>query len=295
MSEIKDDLVFAAFARWFDKADHPDTFSIHEEGVHAAYIEELSIFATDLLNEPAEKRQQLINEKNLDLYRREIERLEQPNKDGLDAAHKQYLQRLRKQFNAYKKTKELERLQDAVRRDPNVFSFEELEEVTKTERELGVHKKIRELRRLKNLAPNKLTTNKQNEYLAALEKDIEEDKAELVRIEQSGQSNSPGENAKKKERLEYLLSELDLDSGPTEARLRPISSLQPDVPTTLDFTCFDRMIKETCLLANAKALTGKRRDQIVREIFVHEFQRIYLPAMFTSVELDALASINNDD
>ncbi|WP_068676318.1 MULTISPECIES: hypothetical protein [unclassified Variovorax] len=293
--EIKDDLVFGAFARWFGR-DSSDNFSIQEEGVHARYIEELSAFAKQLLDTPAEQRQQMINTKNFELYGREIQRLEDAGEDGLDGAHKQYLTCLRRELDVYKKTKTLDRQWLSLSLDRNIFSFEELQDLAKTERELGVYRKARELDRLRGLALDRPQTERQMEYLAALETEVEKDEEELKRIEQSGSPISLEEEVKKTERRAHLLSARDRDPSPLHARLRPIPSLESDVQKTPDFTCFDRMIRETTsLLARAQALTLQTRGQIVQEIFVDAFLRAYFPGVRTPVELAVLASLNNED
>lgn len=292
--EITDDLVFGALARWFGRA-REDTLSIREEGVHARYIEELSTFAKQVLDTPAEQRQQMIHAKNFELYGREILRLEDAGEDGLDDAHKQYLMCLRRELDVYKKTKTLDRQWLSLSLDGDIFSFEELEELAKTERELGVYRKTRELDRLQKLSAHRPRTSKQEEYLARLEKDVEEVEDELKRIAQAGQPISLEEEVKKEERRTQLLSARDSDPGPLHPRLRPLHNLQSDVQTP-DFTCFDRMIREaTCLLANAQALTQQTRDQIVQEVFVDAFLRAYCPSIRTPVELAVLASLDSED
>ncbi|WP_162573933.1 hypothetical protein [Variovorax sp. PBL-H6] len=292
--EIEDDLVFGAFARWFGRA-RADTSSIQEEGFHARYIEELSTFAKELLDTPAEQREQLINSKNFDLYGREIQRLDDAGEDALDDAQKQYLKRLRRELDVYKKTKTLDRQWLSLDLDCNIFSFEELEGMANTERELGVYRKTRELDRLQKLAPNQFKTSRQMEYLAALETDVEKDEEELKQIEQPGQPISLEEEVQKTERRAHLLSARDRPD-PLHPRLRPIPSLKRDAQKTPDFTCFDQMIRQTTgLLANAQALTHQTRDQIVQEIFVDAFLRAYFPGVLTPVEFAVLASLDNED
>ncbi|NDZ15788.1 hypothetical protein C7T35_36740 [Variovorax sp. WS11] len=350
--EFKDDLVLPSWLKFFENRKYllKEARNIQDETVHAQYMNELGEFARNLLLVPPDRRQQLISKFNLDLYQRELKRMQRQDRKKLDDAHKQYLDNILKELHLYEKTG---RLQGLLRQTD--LSGAEIEQIRGLEQDLGVYRKIIELRRM-NINKNKLDDAQLN-YLENLRLDVERDRRllkqlereilkgykERIRLAKAGEVNEisnelssfnaralsnshesddgleeshdgleesdggPEESDEFKEldepdtvellnTIENLRHELDDQIDLRPARLRPMSSLGTDIQDTRDFTTFDRAIDRKLRRHPELKEDEEKRQQIVQEKFVYEFQRLYLPLpIVTRVEKDTLASIRKEE
>lgn len=94
--EVGDDLVLPAIVKSIENRAYRLKAARHiqDEAVHEKYMDELGPFAKELLAAPAHEREQMIGAKDLELYARELERMERLDWEKLDEAHKQYLEEL---------------------------------------------------------------------------------------------------------------------------------------------------------------------------------------------------------
>ncbi|MDR6860054.1 hypothetical protein [Variovorax guangxiensis] len=176
--EVKDDLVLPSCLKFFENRKYllKEARNIQDETVHAQYMNELGEFARNLLLVPPDRRQQLIDKFNLDLYQRELKRMQRQDRKKLDDAHKQYLDNVLKELQLYEKTG---RLQGLLRRTD--ISGAEIEQIRALERDLGIYRKIIELRRM-NVNEDKLDDN-QLRYLKNLRLDVKRDQRLLKQLE----------------------------------------------------------------------------------------------------------------
>jgi hypothetical protein len=285
--EVGDGVVLPTILRWIQTREYrkKEALDMQDEAAHSEYIGELTALAKELLTTPLEERQRKIDHKNLELYRREFKRMTDLDKDQLGETHQQYLESLRKELLVYQQTKILGQMWEALSKDPNCYSAEQLAHLKTIEIALGVYTKTRELDRLKSLDVGRID-EEQSRDLAALQDQVDRDLEKWNELSRADQSHL---NEDDKELLKQLAREFR-DTELKPARLRPISALQSDVQNTPDFTRFAQMIKNTCLLH--ADLTTKQREDIVEELFVYEFVRVHLPgARLTSVEQEVLASV----
>lgn len=259
--EICDDLTLPAIVKYMENREYrqKEAHDIRTEDLHAEYMKELSAFAKDLLKTPAEERQQKIDQKNLELYEREFERMKHLDGTKLDDAHIEYLDHLRKEFPTYQR-KKLEHLWRSSG-TPNNLSDAQLSELGYLERELDVYKKTRELDRMKVLHAENRLGPEQEKYLTWLASAVEYELHEWLKLTAENQEGLSDET---KERLRHLDFEFGSSTGLESAVLRPIASLQSNVQNSPDFTCLDKMIKNACRLRDI--LTKDERNQLKQEL-----------------------------
>ena len=257
--EICDDLTLPAIVKYIENREYrqKEAHNIQIEGLHAQYMKELSAFAKDLLKTPAEERQQRIDQKNLELYEREFERMKHLDRTKLDDAYIKYLDNLNKEFPTYQQ-KKLEHLWK-LSLTPNCLSDAQLHELGNLERELGAYKKTRELDRMKGLDPNRLDPE-QKLYLTWLADRVDEELDAWVKMTRAKDELTD----EGKERLRHLDFEFGSSTDLAPTVLRPISSLQSNVQNTPDFTCLDKKIKDACRLRDQ--LTKDERAQVKQEL-----------------------------
>jgi hypothetical protein len=148
--EFLDDVVVASIMRYLERKEYfarANHANLADEAAHKQYILKLTNFAKVLLNVPAKDRQKLIDERNFQLYQREIERLTSlPGQ--LDAVHANYLADIQDEF---KKRPALEAL---WARNPKTLTAEEMQSLRDLEYQLGVYKQSRDLERVRSISDN---------------------------------------------------------------------------------------------------------------------------------------------
>ncbi|MGK6307269.1 hypothetical protein [Variovorax sp. DT-64] len=283
--EVGDDLILPTILRWIQTREYrkKEAVNMQVEAAHSKYIGELTELAKVLLETPRKERQKKIDDKNLELYQREFQRMRNLDKDQLDKANRQYLEDLRKELRVYRNTQILGQMWEALSRDPDCYSAEQLAHLKSIEVALGVYKKTRELDRLRRL-DNSRINEAQRRDLAELQETVDGYQQSWQRLRHA----DPSELGADQDLLKLLAHEfISTDQKP--ARLRPISALRSDVKSTLDFTRFDKMIRHICRLHDD--LRPEEHEEIVRELYSYELVRLYLPGSLTPVEQDVLASM----
>lgn len=290
--EFSDDLILPTILRWIQTREYrkKEAVNMQDEAAHSACIGELTEFAKELLKTPRKDRQEKIDEKNLELYRRELERMQKLGKDHqLDEAHQKYQEDLRKELRIYQQTKTLGEMWGALSKNPNCFGAEELAHLKDIEIELGVYKTTRELDRLNSLDKSRIDES-QSRDLAELQGTVDGYAESWKTLQHADPSKLSPEQ---QDLLNLLVREFISNTDLKPARLRPISSLQSDVRDTPDFTRFDQLIRKTCRLHTR--LTEEERNGIVEELYTYEVVRVHLTGpMLTSVERDVLSSISEE-
>lgn len=278
--EFLDDVVVASIMRYLERKEYfaRAKLNIADEAAHKQYILELTNFAKVLLGVNAEGRRSLIDEKNSQLYRREIERLKGlPGR--LDAVHARYLEDIEEEF------KKRPTLKAFWARDPRTLTAEEMQSLRELEFQLGVYKKSRDLERVR-LISDKLD-EKHARIFQALEKDVEVQRDRWLKLLEKQKSQKL--NHIEIENLRYLQYEFDDTIQLKPARLPPMSSLWSDVRVP-DFTSFDKKIMKTCRQLHAH-LPREIRQALKKELYLYEFVRACLPLPLTPVEQAVMDSI----
>jgi hypothetical protein len=276
--EFLDDVVVASIMRYLERKEYfaKAKLNIADEAAHKHYVLELTKFAEELLGVPPKDRRRLIDEKNVQLYQREIERLTGlPGQ--LDTVHAQYLVDIQDEFKKRPALKEL------WARDPKTFTAEEMQSLRELEFQLGVYKKSRDLERVR-LISDKLD-DKHKKILQALEKDVGAQIGMWLKLREKQERQGLSHTEKKN--LMHLQYEFENDSKPS--RLPPMSSLWSDARVP-DFTCFDEKIMKTCEQLYAH-FPEEIHQALKKELYVYEFVRAYLPLPLTPVEQAVVDSI----
>lgn len=172
--EVGDDLVLPAIVKSIENRAYRLKAARHiqDEAFHEKYMDELGPFAKELLAASAHEREQMIDAKDLELYARQLERMERLDWEELDEAHKQYLE-------------ELELADHYVRywrEDSDITQITQVEELRRLEIRLGVHKRTRDLEpmeQVERLDPGQL------DYLDDLRKDVDQSRERLKELEKN--------------------------------------------------------------------------------------------------------------
>ncbi|VTV14946.1 hypothetical protein WDL1CHR_05407 [Variovorax sp. WDL1] len=277
--ELLDDWCLHSLVRYFENKDYAisEASNLQDEAVHRYYSKDLTDFATNLLDKPAQDREDLIDENNFEIYGREVKRL--ATMGPLDEAHALYLAKLREEYQRAGKPAKLRQLWREYKKDPGSFGPQRLAELADLEKELDVYKKPRELARLMK-RPRRL---KDHEELL-LKEDVARDFKHLQKLRQKHALS---------EAEEKILEKLEYEFNPTDDELekfRPISCLMNDKAVKYDFTNFDKRLRRICRRVGA---TKEERQKISREVFIREFTLAYFPnPIFTKLEREVLTSMN---
>ncbi|VTU27766.1 hypothetical protein H4CHR_02066 [Variovorax sp. PBS-H4] len=278
--EVGDDLVMPAIVRKLEQNEYrsKSELNVEDEIAHKEYITELIDFAKQLLQQPAEIRQKLIDEKNIELYKREWRRMTNLPKDLLDPAHKQYLVDIENQLRPHF-------LKELWDRTPAEFTATEMKYLWELENELGVYKKTRELERME--ANSKNFNAAQLQALKDLQEEVADERRELLNLQLRKKSNL---DYAPEDRLRHLRYEFD-NQDHLDLAILPMSLLGAKSDSKIpSFSTYDADIRRVC----RKHYHLKKKDilPIVEELYVHEFVRVHLPfSTLTPVEREVRASI----
>jgi hypothetical protein len=271
-----------------------------DEAVHKESIEELSNVAKALLETPATERQRMINQMNAWLYARELERMNDQEKDGLNEAQEQYLADLRDMHQCFIGSPNIEEM-------PSSMAFEHVKaskRVRDFELGFGFYKRTRELERLLGYMKRVDSTQldpahlddliKVNQYVEQLMADIEICQEQFAKLKEKKKGSPVGPDGKKlfSEEEQKLLESLQFEFD-DETEMPPMSLLRGDAHKTPNFTHFDKRVNRLCKLL-FPGMEPQRRKELVEELFVYEFVRGYLPCELTPTEAGVLEQISKE-
>ena len=137
--ELEDEFVLPGIIRYHEIKEYriKEADNIRDEAIHKKHTEDLSKFAEGLLEAPAEKRQDMIDDMNSSLYQEEVKRMALLEGE-LNDENKEYLANLRKEISMLGQRTQLSKLWREWDSYKRPWQPEELDDLVEFERRLGV-------------------------------------------------------------------------------------------------------------------------------------------------------------
>lgn len=283
--EVGDDLVVPTIVRFLENKAYAqrEGRNIRDEAVHKQYIKDLTQFAHGLLAEDdPEARQNSIDKKNLELYEQEIKRLREQS-DPLDGTHQGYLLNLQTELQLYLDAQKLRVMYGTLNQGEKVDEGE----LRNLENRTGVYTKARELARMKDKIQKGIIDPQDEKFLK-----LEEEVAKITNRLHALKSKKIVANDR--DAMKDLENELIIHDADEilPSRLPPISTLTLGSSNNIarNFASLDKDIAGI-IRKRHTPLNKTDHERVVKELFVYEFVKTYLPLpIFTELEHQTIIS-----